>query len=78
MCKKQLFIINILNYSQKHIDENHRLSQNDIIEILDREYNMKSDRKSVKQNPMKFIEFGGYDIEYSESLRIIKNKKGEN
>lgn len=47
------------------------------MDILAKEYNMKTDRKSVKRNLMNLIEFG-YDIEYSESIRMIKNKNGEN
>lgn len=60
-------------YPQKYSDKNHRLSQKDIIEILDKEYCMKIDRKTVKRN---LIEFG-YAIEYSESIRLVKDKNGE-
>ena len=35
---------------------------------------MKTDKKSVKRNLMNLIKFG-YDIEYSESLRVYKNKQ---
>lgn len=72
---KKLLIINILDILKKYTDEDHRLSQREIVEILDREYSMKTDRKSVRRNLMNLIEFG-YDIEYSESIRIIKNKNG--
>ncbi|MWM49768.1 hypothetical protein, partial [Escherichia coli] len=58
---------------RKYTDENHRLSQKEIEEILKKEYEMTVDRKSVKANLMDLIEFG-YEIEYSESLRMIKNK----
>jgi len=37
---------------------------------------MKIDRKSVKRNLMNLIEFG-YDIEYSESIRLVNDKNGE-
>lgn len=73
---KKLLIINILDILNKYTDEDHRLSQKEIVDILAKEYNMKTDRKSVKRNLMNLIEFG-YDIEYSESVRMIKNKKGE-
>lgn len=75
MQPKKLLIMNILDILKKYTDENHRLSQKEIVEILDNEYDMKTDRKSVKRNLMNLIEFG-YDIEYSESLRIYKNKQG--
>ena len=54
--------MNILDILKKYTDENHRLSQKEIVEILDNEYDMKTDRKSVKRNLMNLIEFG-YDIE---------------
>ena len=44
---KKMLIINILDILKKYTDENHRLSQKDIIEILNKEYCMKIDRKSV-------------------------------
>lgn len=73
---KKLLIINILDILRKYTDENHRLSQKEIVDILADEYSMKTDRKSVKRNLMNLIDFG-YDIEYSESVRIIKNKDGQ-
>jgi len=71
---KKLMIINILEILKHYTDENHRLSQKDILEILENEYSMKADRKAIKRNLMNLIEFG-YNIEYSESVR--KNKSGE-
>ena len=41
---KKLLIMNILDILRKYTDENHRLSQNDILEILEREYQMKTER----------------------------------
>lgn len=73
---KKLIIMNILDILKKYTDADHRLSQKDIVEILEREYDMKTDRKAVKRNLMNLIEFG-YDIEYNEIPRMIKNKNGE-
>lgn len=73
---EKLLIMNILDILKKYTDENHRLIQKEIVEILDNEYDIKTDRKSVKRNLMNLIEFG-YDIEYSESLRVYKNKQGK-
>lgn len=73
---KKMLIINILDILKKYTDENHRLRQKDIIKILNKEYCMKIDRKSVKRNLMNLIEIG-YDIEYRESIRLIKDKNGE-
>lgn len=71
---KKLLIINILDILRKYTDENHRLSQKEIVEILGREYQMTADRKSVKRNLMNLIDFG-YPLSYSEIVRT--NKQGE-
>lgn len=71
---KKMLIINILDILKRYTDEDHRLSQREILDILDREYDMKADRKAVKRNLMNLIDFG-YHIEYSEATRM--NKAGE-
>ena len=76
MQPKKLLIINILDILKKYTDEDHRLSQKEIAEILETEYEMKADRKAIKRNLMNLIEFG-YEIEYNEALRMVKNSKGE-
>ena len=42
---KKLLILNILDILRKYTDEDHRLSQKEIAEILKNEYDMKADRK---------------------------------
>lgn len=69
---KKMIIINILDILKRYTDENHRLSQREIMDILEREYDMKVDRKAVKRNLMNLIDFG-YQVEYSESIRQGKN-----
>lgn len=71
---KKLLMMNILDILKKYTDENHRLSQKEIISILQEEYDMYAERKAVKRNLLNLIDFG-YDIEYSESIR--KNCRGE-
>jgi len=71
---KKMLIMNILDVLKRYTDADHRLSQKEILAILENEYSMKVDRKAVKRNLMNLIEFG-YHIEYSESIRI--NHKGE-
>ena len=73
---KKLIIMNILDILKRYTDENHRLSQKEIQNILANEYDMKVDRKAIKRNLINLIEFG-YDINYSESVRIFKDKDGE-
>ncbi len=70
---KKLLIINILDILKKYSDENHRLSQKEIEDILKTEYSMTVNRKAIKRNLMDLIEFG-YEIEFSESVRMIPNK----
>lgn len=71
---KKLLIMNILDILRRYSDADHRLSQKDIMEILETEYEMTADRKAIKRNLMNLIDFG-YDLEYSESVR--RNKAGE-
>ena len=71
---KKLLIMNILEILRRYTDEDHRLSQKDIMEILENEYSMKVDRKAVRRNILGLIECG-YEIEYSESARMVPNSK---
>ena len=71
---KKLMIIYILDILRRYTDKEHRLSQKEIAEILKNEYQMQADRKAIKRNLMELIEFG-YDIEYSETLRMVPNTK---
>ena len=71
---KKMLIINILDILRKYTDVNHRLSQREIIDILQRDYEMTADRKAIKRNLMNLIDFG-YEIQYTETVR--KNKNGE-
>ena len=70
---KKMLIMNILDILKKYTDENHRLSQKEITDILKSEYDMTVDRKAVKRNLMNLIDFG-YEIEYSESVRMVPNR----
>lgn len=70
---KKMIIINILDILKRYTDENHRLSQKQIADILKKEYNVKVERKTIKRNIMNLIDFG-YEIEYTETVRFIKIK----
>lgn len=71
---KKMLIMNILDILRRYSDENHRLSQKEIIEILRDEYDMACDRKAIKRNLLNLMDFG-YNLEFTESIR--KNKDGE-
>ena len=66
---KKMLIMNILDILKKYTDENHRLSQKEIADILKSEYDMTVDRKAVKRNLMNLIDFG-YEIEYLSLIHI--------
>ena len=71
---KKLLIMNILDILRKYSDEDHRLSQKDIAEILKTEYNVTADRKAIRRNILNLMDCG-YNIEYSESVRMVPNPK---
>ncbi len=72
---KKMVIINILDILKRYSDENHTLSQKQIMDILEREYNTKVERKTIKRNLMNLIDFG-YNIDYTETVKYKKNKDG--
>ena len=65
---KKMIPINILDILRKYTDEDHHLSQKEIADILENEYGMKVERKSIRRNLLNLIEYG-YEIEYTESVR---------
>ncbi len=71
---KKLLIMNILDILRRYTDADHRLSQKEIVDILQREYEMKVDRKAVRRNILDLIDFG-YEIEYNESVRRMPNPR---
>ena len=71
---KKTLIMNILDILRKYSDEDHRLSQKQIVDKLKKEYDMTIERKSVRRNILSLIECG-YDIEYSETIRMAPNRK---
>ena len=71
---KKITIIAILEVLNKHSDVEHKLSAQEIIDLLWKEYEIKIDRKAVKRNLMDLVGFG-YPVEYKEIEK--KNAKGE-
>lgn len=71
---KKLIILNILDILRRYSDEDHRLSQKDIVEILKTEYNMTVERRTIRRNILNLMDCG-YEIEYSESVRMVPNSK---
>lgn len=73
--KRKKLSFAILDILRQYTDETHKLSQNDIVELLEKDYDMKADRKSVKRNITSLLEMG-YPIEFTETLRMYPNKDG--
>lgn len=65
----------ILEVLRDYSDAEHRLSQRDIMDILERDYHLHADRKSIKRNLTSLMEMG-YDINFTETLRRISGKDG--
>ncbi|MEG2187550.1 MAG: hypothetical protein RR085_09550 [Clostridia bacterium] len=62
---KKLMIVNILRILERHSDKEHRLSRQDIIRYLKKDYDMDADRKAVKRNLANLVA-SGYDLECTE------------
>ena len=71
---KKLLPMLILDILRKYTDEEHKLSQRDIRDILRDEYDMTADRKSVRRNLGALMEMG-WPIEYSEAIRKTPNPR---
>ena len=54
---KKRMILCILEILKKYTDEQHRLSQKEVMDLLEKEYEMQVDRKSVKANLEDLMEF---------------------
>ena len=65
----------ILEILRQHTDPEHTLNQNDIAEILNRDYGIQADRKSVKRNLTALWEMG-FPIEFQETRRMYPGKNG--
>ncbi len=74
MANKKDTILYILQILEENTDEEHTLSQKEIMDILKKEQGITVDRKTIKRNLQDLIE-AGYDVNYEEKPRKIKNKK---
>jgi len=74
--KRKKLSFAILEILRQYTDENHRLSQSQILELLEKEFDIKAERKSIKRNITSLLEMG-YPIEFKETLRMYPNKDGE-
>lgn len=70
--KKMLNML-ILELLQECSDENHRLTQQEIIKLLDQNYGMECDRRSVKSNILSLKEMG-YDISMENGCYLVERE----
>lgn len=71
---KKMIILYILDILKNRTDENHRLSQKKIADILKDEYNVKAERKALHRYIMDlkdYLEDTGYSIEYTKTVRKV-------
>ena len=70
--KKMLNML-ILEVLRMYSDEDHSLTQQEIIKLLKQNYDMECDRRSVKNN-VESLEEMGYDISMDKGYRLMSRK----
>ena len=74
---KKMLIMNILDILKRYTDEEHKLSQKQIMDILWSDYDMAADRKTVARN-LGNLMAAGYPIECRDDVaRTYINKQGK-
>ena len=74
---KKLYMHYILEVLKKHTDEEHRISQQKIADLVLEDYGMKLDRKTVRHNLSMLLE-ADYPLVYTERHRTNKRGVQEN
>ena len=69
-------VLYILNILKEYSDEEHRLSQEEIRDLLEKEYDMLVDRKSIKRN-LENLRAEGYEINSTTLVRGSGKKQNE-
>ena len=70
--KKQI-IMNILEILRRYSDEEHRLSQKEIVDLLRTKYDLIVERKTVRRNLLTLMDCG-YEIEFNRAVRTVPNR----
>ena len=71
--RKKLLILLILEVLQINTDEDHHLTQQEILRILEAEYGVTCDRRSVKANVLDLIDLG-YDINMDDGYYLASRE----
>ena len=75
---KKFLLLNMITILHQYTDENHRLSQKEISEILENEYGMKIDRKTIMRNLLDLENYfvgTAYELGYDITTRKVPVKK---
>ena len=64
MQRRKVIIVRILQLLEKYTDENHRLSQQDLIDLLQSEYGIECERKAIGRN-LETLKQAGIEIDTS-------------
>lgn len=72
---KKMLNMYILDILKKNTDAEHPMTQKEILQRLERDYDMIVDRKAIKANLEDFINDGTYNIEYATKVRFSPNQK---
>ena len=70
---KKVIILYILQILQRYTDEEHTMTQQQIMERLRSDYGLEVNRSTVKRNLSDLID-AGYDIQYAEVVRSQVNR----
>ena len=73
---KKLALIRIWQILQKYTDFNHPLTQDEIVEILDRDYGISIERKAVSRN-LSLLKEAGIDIESRRAGNYLETRDFE-
>lgn len=74
--KKMLNML-IMEILRKHTDENHSLTQQEILKHLRQEYDVECDRRSVKSNVLLLKELGekfDYEIDMEKGYKLLSRE----
>lgn len=76
---QNVLLLNLLDILRKHTDEHHRITQNQLLSILKKQYDMRVARRTVKNNMeklMRYNEQSDYDkVEYNILERHYTDKE---
>lgn len=61
--------IAILRLLEKYTDDDHKVSQQEMVQLLKKEYGLEIDRRSVKSN-IEFLQEAGYEISTEKGYRL--------